>query len=136
MYKELLRLRREEAVFRRVQRRGDLDGAVLGSSAFVLRYFAERHDDDRLVLVNFGVDLHLDIAPEPLLAPPLGKRWTTQFSTEDPKYLGHGTPSLETEDEGWLLPGRCTVVLQPLPAQTAQVTTRVVKSGAAQADEQ
>jgi maltooligosyltrehalose trehalohydrolase len=122
LHRDLLALRRGEAVFRRVQRRGEIDGAVLGHDAFVLRYFGER-DDDRLLVVNFGVDLHLPIVPEPLLAPPLGKRWETQWSSEHPKYGGTGNPPLETRGEDWRLPGenwripgRAAVVLRPVDA--------------------
>jgi maltooligosyltrehalose trehalohydrolase len=119
LHKDLLRLRREEAVFRRVQRRGDIDGAVLGPDAFVLRYFGEA-GDDRLLLVNFGKDLHLDVVPEPLLAPPAGKVWGVQWSSEDPAYGGCGMapPESSGEDwrlagENWRIAGRCAVVLRP-----------------------
>jgi maltooligosyltrehalose trehalohydrolase len=122
LHKDLLRLRREEAVFRRVQRRGDVDGAVLGEEAFVLRYFGE-NNDDRLLIVNLGTDLHMTIAPEPLLAAPLGKVWDTQWSSEHPKYGGCGNPPPETRGEpwrlpgeNWRLPGRCAVVLRPIDA--------------------
>src|SRR5262249_31133042 len=67
MHRDLLKLRREDAVFS-AQRAGGpnrVDGAVLGGEAFVLRFFGE-DDDDRLLLVNFGADLHLPPAPEPL----------------------------------------------------------------------
>jgi len=133
MHKDLLKLRREEAVFRRVAKRGDIDGAALGPAAFVLRYFAgaeQGGDDDRLLVVNFGRDLPLTPAPEPLLAPPWGKRWSLQWSSEDPRYGGGGTPAPDTEKEGWLLPGRCAMVLRPLPAEEATVQTRVKKAGA------
>ena len=79
LHTDLLRLRREEPVFRRVQRRGDIDGAVLAPQAFVLRYFGDGDHaggNDRLLLVNFDIDLTLAPAPEPLLAPPLDRRWT------------------------------------------------------------
>jgi len=69
LHRDLLRLRREEAAFR-AQRRGGMDGAVLGEDAFVLRYFGATSDDDRLVIVNLGRDLHYFPSPEPLLAPP------------------------------------------------------------------
>jgi maltooligosyltrehalose trehalohydrolase len=124
LHQDLLRLRREEAVFRRVQRRGDVDGAVLGAEAFVLRYFGEG-GDDRLLVVNLGTDLHLNVAPEPLLAPPLGKVWETQWSSEHPSYGGMGNAPLETRGEAWRLPGenwrltgRCAVVLRPGDAPT------------------
>jgi maltooligosyltrehalose trehalohydrolase len=111
LHKDLLKLRREEAVFRRVQRRGDVDGAVIGPDAFILRYFGE-DGDDRLLLVNFGSDLHLDIAPEPLLAPPQRRRWSVQWTSEDPSYGGCGAPAPESET-GWNLTGRCAMVLKP-----------------------
>ena len=126
MHHDLLALRRNEPVFRRVQQRGDLDGAVLGHDAFVLRYFGRDDEsqsgDDRLLVVNFGTDLHLPIVPEPLLAPPQGQRWETLWSSEDPHYGGSGSPPLETrrEDwrmpgENWRLPGRSAVLLKPVP---------------------
>jgi maltooligosyltrehalose trehalohydrolase len=120
LHQDLLRLRREEAVFGRVQRRGEIDGAVLGKDALVLRYFG-KNADDRLLIVNLGTDLHLPIVPEPLLAPPLGKRWEVQWSSEHPRYGGLGSQPLETREEDWRLPGenwrvpgRCAVVLRPV----------------------
>ena len=115
LHRDLLRLRREEPVFRRVQGRGDLDGAVIASEAFILRYFGAS-SDDRLLLFNFGSDLHLEIAPEPLLAPPAGRRWSVQWSSEDPAYGGCGAPAPVNEEEGWMLPGRCAMVLKPIQA--------------------
>jgi maltooligosyltrehalose trehalohydrolase len=117
LHRDLLKLRRDEPVFRRVQKRGDIDGAVLGVEAFVLRYFGE-DGDDRLLLVNFGVDLHLTAAPEPLLAPPVNKHWELQWSSEYTRYGGSGTPHPDTEREGWLVPGRAAVLLRPGRAPT------------------
>jgi maltooligosyltrehalose trehalohydrolase len=84
---------------------------VLGESAFVLRFF---DDDagDRLLLVNLGSDLHLDPAPEPLLAPVCGTRWGVLLSSEDPRYGGDGTRPLESE-ENWTLPGHAAFALAP-----------------------
>ena len=131
LHKDLLRLRREEPTFRRVQRRGDIDGAVLALDTFVLRFFAAG-DDDRLLLVNLSRDLHLDPAPEPLLAPPLDMRWSLLFSTEDPRYGGSGTPPIVTEQEGFYIPGRTAVVLRPRPMSEAAIETRHVVAGSAQ----
>ena len=108
---DLLKLRREEPVFR-AQKRGALDGAVLSSEAFLLRFFGDL-GDDRLLLLNLGIDLHLNPAPEPLLAPPADSVWTILWSSEDPKYGGIGTPLLDT-DQNWRIPGHAAVVLKPI----------------------
>lgn len=107
--KDLLKLRRTEAAFRAQLPRG-VDGAVLGTDAFVLRYF-EAEGDDRLLIVNLGRDLHLSSLPEPLLAPPAGTQWQTLLSTEGPQYDGHGAAEIITEDAGWRIPGEAAVVL-------------------------
>ncbi len=114
LHRDLLRLRRQEPAFQ-APRAGGVDGAVLGAEAFVLRFFgaAPGGPDDRLLVVNFGRDLHLNPAPEPLLAPPEGRRWEAQWSSEDPRYEGSGTPPLDTADDNWHLPGRAAVVLRP-----------------------
>jgi maltooligosyltrehalose trehalohydrolase len=106
MHRDLLRLRREDAVIR-LQKR--LDGAVLAEEAFVLRYFGEP-GASRLLLVNLGADLHLDPAPEPLLAPPEDCDWELLWSSEDPRYGGSGTPPVYGE-ENWRIPGHAAVLL-------------------------
>ena len=115
LHRDLLHLRHAEPVFR-AQRKYGVDGAVLAEEAFLLRFFGE-HDDDRLMLVNFGSDLLLNPAPEPLLAPPEGREWAILWSSENPKYGGTGTPPLDT-DENWRIPGRAAVVLKPIALQT------------------
>jgi maltooligosyltrehalose trehalohydrolase len=107
-HRDLLRLRREDPVFRAQGRHG-IDGAVLGPQALVLRFFGER-GDDRLLLLNLGADLRLDPAPEPLLAPPHGRSWRLLWSSADARYGGCGIPTVEGP-EGWYLPGHATVVL-------------------------
>ena len=110
LHKDLIRLRREDSAFRS-RGPGGVDGAVLGPEALVLRYFGEE-GDDRLLLVNLGLDLHLDPAPEPMLAPPEGQRWGVLWSSEDPSYGGNGILLPETE-ENWRLPGHAAIVLRP-----------------------
>jgi maltooligosyltrehalose trehalohydrolase len=108
LHRDLVHLRQSDPVFR-AQRPGGVDGAVLGSTAFVLRFFGGS-DGDRLLVVNLGRDLHLEPAPEPLLAPPENRRWGILWSSEDPRYGGHGTTELETEED-WHIPGEAAVVL-------------------------
>jgi maltooligosyltrehalose trehalohydrolase len=111
LHKDLLRLRREDPAFSAQILRG-VDGAVLAQECLLLRYFSEMGDDDRLLLVNFGMDLHLDPAPEPLLAPPEGRTWQPIWSSEDPRYGGSGTPRLDSEDN-WRIPGHAAIALRP-----------------------
>ncbi|MGA3118619.1 MAG: DUF3459 domain-containing protein, partial [Syntrophobacteraceae bacterium] len=110
LHRDLLRLRREDPVFS-AQTPGGVDGAVLAEECLILRFFGEV-GDDRLLLVNFGADLHLDPAPEPLLAPPEATTWQTLWSSEDPRYGGSGTPPLDSEDN-WRIPGHAAVALRP-----------------------
>ncbi len=109
--KDLLRLRRDDPVFN-AKRSRRVDGAVFSDLAFVLRYFAEDRFD-RLLIVNFGRDLHLSTCPEPLLAPPFDYQWRVQLSTEDPTYGGTGIGPVETESEGWRIAGESAVALVP-----------------------
>jgi maltooligosyltrehalose trehalohydrolase len=110
MHRDLIRLRKSESVFR-AQRVGGVDGAVLSDEAFVLRFFAE-DGQDLLMIVNLGLDLELNPAPEPLLAPPEGMRWQILWSSESAEYGGSGTPQLETL-ENWRIPAYAAVVMRP-----------------------
>jgi maltooligosyltrehalose trehalohydrolase len=110
LHRDLLRLRCEDPVFG-AQKQGGVDGAVLAAECLMLRFFGEV-EGDRLLLVNFGTDLHLDPAPEPLLAPPDGLTWQTLWSSEDPRYGGVGTPQLDSEDN-WRIPGNAAVAMHP-----------------------
>jgi maltooligosyltrehalose trehalohydrolase len=109
LHRDLLRLRREDPAFA-AQDAANLLTAVLGAEALLVRYRCAA--GDRLLLVNLGADLHLDIAPEPLLAPPVGAVWRMLWSSEDPRYGGRGTAAVESED-GFRLPGHAAVVLIP-----------------------
>jgi maltooligosyltrehalose trehalohydrolase len=111
LHRDLIQLRKNNPLLIGCKR-GSVDGAVLGSSAFLLRYFG-RKQDDRLLVVNLGVQLHLDPAPEPLLAPPVGCVWEIEWSSEDPKYGGMGTPPLDSENN-WQIPAESAVLLAPI----------------------
>ena len=110
LHRDLIRLRRDTPLLGKA-RRGTYDGAVLGAAAFALRFFGTAQDD-RLLIVNLGPHLHLDPAPEPLLAPALGCAWDVLWTSEDPQYGGGGAPPLDTEDN-WHLPAEAAVLLGP-----------------------
>jgi maltooligosyltrehalose trehalohydrolase len=112
LHRELLRLRREDPVISRQPAADprERDGAVIAPQAFCLRFFSEEHGD-RLLVVNLGIGLALDPAPEPLLAPPAGKRWQMLWSSECAEYGGYGTPELDAEGAGWHIPAQSTVLL-------------------------
>ncbi len=107
---DLLALRRADAAFR-AQDATAIDGAVLGAELFALRYFTSRAEDERLLVVNLGVDVDARAFPEPLVAPPDGHKWTLRWSSEHPDYEGCGTPEIES-DSGWRIPGHSAVVLR------------------------
>jgi maltooligosyltrehalose trehalohydrolase len=108
LHRDLLRLRREDAAFG-PENGTQVDGAVLTSSALVLRFFAPMGEDDRLLVMNLGRDVCLAPLPEPLLAPPEGRTWRVHWSSEDVRYGGSGAPAGPTE-RGWLMPAESTVV--------------------------
>lgn len=111
LYCDLISLRRTDAVFATLHT-GTMDGAVLADEAFVIRYFSDS-GQDRLLIVNLGIGLHFNPAPEPLLAPPAGKHWKLHWSSEDPKYGGAGTPPPEG-NPGWKIPGHAAIVMTPV----------------------
>jgi maltooligosyltrehalose trehalohydrolase len=111
LHRDLLALRHGDPVLGRTPR-ADVAGAVLRDDSFVLRFFG-RDAADRLLLVNLGMPLHLDAAPEPLLAPPERCIWATRWSSEDSAYGGLGMPSLSPNMQGWCIPGGCAVLLTP-----------------------
>ena len=118
LHRSLLRLRREDPVISR-QGADGIDGAVLSPQCFVLRFFSPNFGNDRLLVVNLGVDLRYDPSPEPLLGPPEGMRWDKLWSSEDAQYGGCGTAAIDTE-ENWRIPGQAAVVLHPVRRRKSQ----------------
>src|SRR5262249_55771116 len=110
LHRDLLRLRREDVVFR-AQRGDRIHGAVIGAESFLLRYCGEG-EACRLLVVNLGRDLSPPPTSEPLMAPPEGHRWATLWYSEHPRYGGIGVPPHETEDR-WCIPGHAALVLAP-----------------------
>jgi maltooligosyltrehalose trehalohydrolase len=107
-------LRRSEAAFR-AQDAAAIEGAVLGAELLMLRYSTPSPEDERVLLVNLGVEVDAPSFAEPLLAPPDDHEWKLAWSSEDPDYGGAGTPQVAS-DTGWRIPGHAAVVLSPTRA--------------------
>jgi maltooligosyltrehalose trehalohydrolase len=110
LHEDLIAMRRSDAAFR-AQAIGGVDGAVIAREAFVLRYFAEAPEDERLLVVNLGCDLVQPSIADPLVAPPDGCRWQLRWSSEHPDYGGLGTAEIIGEN-GWRVAGHSAAVLQ------------------------
>jgi len=63
------------------------------------------------LVLNLGKRTILEPAPEPLLAPTLGFEWETLWTSESPRYGGHGATPISTQDQ-WLLPAEAAVALK------------------------
>lgn len=107
-HQDLLRLRREDPLIAR-QDRTQLDGAILGPEALVLRFFGDKNTSDRLLVVNLGSDQEYVPAPEPLLAPPRDGWWRLEWSSDDPRYGGPGIIK-PWGPNGWYIPGASTTL--------------------------
>jgi maltooligosyltrehalose trehalohydrolase len=113
LHRDLLALRRTTPVFT-TSRASGIDGAVLGDEALCLRYFGDDADgmDDRLLLVNLGRTLSGGSIAEPLIAPPADAGWELAWSSEHPRYGGHGTPPPFTRN-GVHLPAHAALLVAP-----------------------
>jgi maltooligosyltrehalose trehalohydrolase len=111
LHRDLLALRRRMADLRAPEP-GNVDGAVLATSALLLRFFGRRSSDDRLLILNLGSDLHRPSIAEPLIAPPAETKWHVTWSSEDPRYGGSGTPEI-WEQGRWRIPGESALVFEP-----------------------
>jgi maltooligosyltrehalose trehalohydrolase len=107
LHRDLLALRRDDPIL------GDrsycVEGATLTDEAWLLRYIVSG-GQDRLLIVNLGIDLPLAFIAEPLLAPPVRRGWRLLWSSEDRSYGGSGAP-LPTAEGMWSVPGRSALLL-------------------------
>jgi maltooligosyltrehalose trehalohydrolase len=109
LHRDLLALRRDDAVFGRRYR---IDGAAIDEACWVLRYFGAA-DEDRLLIVNLGGDLVLDRIAEPLMASIEGQPWRLLWSSEAPAYDGSSVPE-PFADGTWRIAGHAAIVLASL----------------------
>jgi maltooligosyltrehalose trehalohydrolase len=108
LHKDLIALRRSDPVFAQVSK-VEIDGAVLSSDAFLLRFYGP-DGDDRLLLMNLGSDFAPPFVSEPLMALSERRAWQVLWSSEDPAYGGFGVRPPEV-DGLWNLPGHAAIVL-------------------------
>jgi maltooligosyltrehalose trehalohydrolase len=104
LHRDLLRVRAAHGLITDGSR---VDGALLGSTALVLRYFSR--SEHVILIVNLGADLDYSPAPEPLLAPPGPDGWRLVWSSEFIAYGGQGTPPL-WPDSTWRIPGEAALL--------------------------
>jgi maltooligosyltrehalose trehalohydrolase len=119
LHRDLLRLRHSDPAFTDPRPQA-LDGAVLSEHAFALRYLQDDPARDRLLLINLGSTYARPVNPEPLLAPPEGAGWRLAWSSEEPRYGGHGTPAPFGRAR-LAIPARAAVLLVPDPDATLRV---------------
>src|SRR5262249_43186709 len=105
LHRDLIRLR---AAYPGFPDRPALRGAILGPQTFCVRWWHEA--GDRLMLVNLGATFRQAVLPEPLLAPPRDSGWRIAWSSEHPRYGGHGTPEPFTLAR-LAIPARAAVLL-------------------------
>jgi maltooligosyltrehalose trehalohydrolase len=114
LHRDLLKLRASNPLFAGA-RPDQFEATALSADCLAARYF-DIHDDDWLLLVNFGVDLDLFPAPHPHLAPPAGRRWEVAWHSDNIAYGGTGEAPIEEQD-GWHIPGEAAVVLRAAPRE-------------------
>jgi maltooligosyltrehalose trehalohydrolase len=112
LHRDLLRLRREDPVIS-PQYVNAIDGAVLSTDAFALRWFDDEHGD-RLLVVNTGRECFLVPVPEPLLAPPRQCEWLLTWSSDDRSYGGRGalSPICQGDEPSWRIAAESAVLLR------------------------
>ncbi|HVR02752.1 MAG TPA: malto-oligosyltrehalose trehalohydrolase [Polyangia bacterium] len=121
LHRDLLELRREDPTFAREGLDGvTVDAAALTDALLVVRYLGADPGgaDDRLLLVNLGVDFEPRSSSEPLVAPPPGHDWQLTWSSDDPRYGGAGARGPQP-GRALFFPGEAAVVMSPtaLPAR-------------------
>ncbi len=94
---------------------------MLTPAIFVLR-FAPGAADDRLLVINLGVEATLALVPEPLLAPPFDCEWQVAWHSEAAAYGGGGRAPLAPEAE-WRVPGESAMLLTARRRNRSRATT-------------
>jgi maltooligosyltrehalose trehalohydrolase len=124
MHYDLLRIRREDPTIS-MQDRFAIDGAVLDTYVFAIRYFGER-GNDRLLIVNLGRDFEYNPIPEPLLAPSHRGDWELMWSSDDPSYGGPGIIPANQES-GWILSAQSAHLFRSVSEEDKPLMEKKIK---------
>ncbi|MDM9644858.1 malto-oligosyltrehalose trehalohydrolase [Rhizobium sp. S163] len=100
-----------------------LDGSVIAQRAFLLRFFADAPEEERLLIVNLGEDVVVTSLAEPLLAPPARCEWSLAWSSEDFFYGGGGKRPVDLQRR-WTLSADSAILLAPKPAARRPIPDR------------
>jgi maltooligosyltrehalose trehalohydrolase len=117
LHHDLIAMRRTVPAFVRQPSavKGELDGAVIAAEALILRYYDDR-GSDRLLAVNLGPDLPVRSIADPLTAPPDGKEWFLEWSSEVPRYGGEGQREIDMTQR-WTFPSETALIFALRPAR-------------------
>ena len=87
LYRELLALRRGDAVLRHNDRSHTRATALTAQVLAIHRWWGSEH---RVVLANFGPAVNLSLASHPSLSAVCHRPWQRLFSTGEPRFGGNG----------------------------------------------
>lgn len=113
LHKDLLALRTQTKAISESEGRLGIDGCVLNASTFLLRFFAEEPQDERLLFINLGADLSMTSRAEPLLSPPAGCQWSQFWSSEEIVYGGGGKRTVDLQTR-WTLGADSALLFAPV----------------------
>ena len=126
MHRDLLRIRREDPTIA-MQDRFAIDGAVLSTFVFAIRYFG-KGGNDRLLLINLGRDFEYNPIPEPLLAPSFRGAWELIWSSDDPCYGGSGIVP-PNQEKGWMLSAQSAHLFKSVSKGDKPLMEKHLKTG-------
>ena len=102
LYRELLRLRRDDPVFSRPDR-ARTEAACLGDRCIVVRRWSASHE--RLVIANFGTEIRLDQVRGLALQWLTEGNWKLELSTRDSRFGGERPSARATAEPADVVPG-------------------------------
>lgn len=118
LHRDLIAIRRSDVTLTARGAHG-LDSATPWPEIGALRFAGATADEDRLLIVNTGIDRKVPTVPDPLFAAGYDRGWDLVISTDAHEYGGRGVVPPWSED-GWIFPGRSAVLLKPAPDSRPQ----------------